>query len=62
MSATRWGECRVLTFPDADDPPVAYVETYEAARYPEAPAQVARFRRRFDQLWALGVPIEEHLR
>jgi len=56
------GSFSLLAFPDPDDPPVAYVETYEAARYPESPAQVGRFRRRFEQVWALSVPVEEHLR
>jgi len=34
---------------EVDDPPVLHVETHEAARYPEAPAQVARHRRRDEQ-------------
>jgi len=54
------GPFAVLRFSDPADPPVAYVETYEGARYPENPAQVARYRQRFEQLWALAVPLEEH--
>jgi hypothetical protein len=50
----------VLQFDDPADPAVAYVETYEGARYPEAPAQVARYRQRFQRIWALAVPLEEH--
>jgi hypothetical protein len=53
------GTFSVLEFPDLDDPPVAYVETYDAARYPEAPTQVKRYRKRFERVWALSVPIEE---
>jgi len=56
------GSFSVLSFPEPDDPPVVYVETYEAARYPEAPAQVTRYRRPFEQLWALATPIEEYVR
>jgi transcriptional regulator with XRE-family HTH domain len=56
----RHGAFSVLSFAQRDDPPVAYVETYEAARYPESPPQVARYRQRFEQIWALAVPIEEH--
>jgi transcriptional regulator with XRE-family HTH domain len=54
------GAFSVLAFPDPADPPVAYVQTYEAARYPEAPSQVARYRQRFEQIWNLAVPIEEY--
>jgi transcriptional regulator with XRE-family HTH domain len=54
------GAFSVLTFPDRDDPPVAYVETYDAARYPESRSQVARYRRRFERVWELSVPIEEY--
>jgi transcriptional regulator with XRE-family HTH domain len=53
------GAFSVLEFPDPDDPPVAYVEMYDAARYPEAPTQVKRYRQRFERIWALGVPMEE---
>jgi transcriptional regulator with XRE-family HTH domain len=52
------GAFSVLSFPEPDDPPVAYVETYEAARYPEASEQVRRFQRRFEQIWALTAPLE----
>ena len=54
------GAFSVFDFPEDDDPPVAYVESYEAARYPESPAQVARYRRRFELIWALATPIEEY--
>jgi transcriptional regulator with XRE-family HTH domain len=54
------GAFSVLDFPEDDDPPVAYVESYEAARYPESPALVARYRLRFEQTWALATPIEEY--
>ena len=56
------GPFSVLQFPDPDDPPVAYVETYEGSRYPERPPQVARYRRRFERIWALAVPLEEYSR
>jgi transcriptional regulator with XRE-family HTH domain len=55
-----YGAFSVLRFSDPDDPPVAYVETYEATRYPESRAQVTRYRRRFERIWALAVPIEEY--
>jgi transcriptional regulator with XRE-family HTH domain len=54
------GAFSVLEFSDPADPPVAYVETHEGARYPENPAQVARYRQRFGHLWALAVPLEEY--
>ena len=54
------GAFSVLQFEEVDDPPVAYVQTYEAGRYPENPAQVVRYRQWFEQIWVLSVPIEEH--
>lgn len=54
------GAFSMWQFADPDDPPVAYVETYEGSRYPESPAQVARYRQRFERLWALAVPLEEY--
>jgi transcriptional regulator with XRE-family HTH domain len=53
------GKFSILDFPDAQDPPTVYLEQYGSARYPEDPAQVASFRRRFDVLRDLSVPIEE---
>ena len=53
------GAFSIMTFAEPDDPPVAYVETYDAAHYPEAPTQVARYRHRFERIWALSVSIEE---
>jgi transcriptional regulator with XRE-family HTH domain len=49
----------VMDFPNPDDPSVIYIETYEAARYPESPEQVARFRTLFDKAKSLSVPFEE---
>lgn len=56
------GAFALMRFAEPADPPVAYVETYEGARYPENPAQVARYQERFEGIWALAVPLEEHLR
>lgn len=53
------GSFSVLDFDNPDDPPVAYVETYDAARYPENPQRVATFRIRFELLTALSIPLEE---
>jgi transcriptional regulator with XRE-family HTH domain len=53
------GRFTIMDFPQEKDPSVVYVETYEAARYPERPDQVARFRSRFEALRAVGVPLEE---
>ncbi|MBI1757760.1 MAG: helix-turn-helix domain-containing protein [Actinobacteria bacterium] len=56
------GQFSILDFANPDDPPVAYVETYDAARYPEVPAHVARYRRRFAAVHEMSVPLEEWLR
>jgi transcriptional regulator with XRE-family HTH domain len=56
-----FGAFSLLEFDDPNDPPVAYLETYDAARYPEAQPQVARFRRRLDLIDDLSVPLEEFL-
>jgi hypothetical protein len=39
-----YGTFTIMDFPQEKDPSVVYVETYDAARYPEKPEQVARFR------------------
>ncbi|MEJ2578487.1 MAG: helix-turn-helix transcriptional regulator [Kineosporiaceae bacterium] len=54
------GGFTVLDFDDPRDPPIAYIETYEAARYLEASEDVARYRRRFATIHALSVPLEEY--
>jgi transcriptional regulator with XRE-family HTH domain len=54
-----YGQFTIMDFPQEKDPSVVYVETYEAARYPEKPDQVARFRNRFEALRAVAVPLEE---
>jgi transcriptional regulator with XRE-family HTH domain len=54
------GAFTIMDFDDPRDPPVAYVESYEAARYPEKPAQVARYRRRFRALHGMSVPLQEY--
>jgi subtilisin family serine protease len=53
------GTFAIMDFPQEKDPSVIYVETYDAARYPEKPEQVARFRARFEALRAVAVPLEE---
>lgn len=57
-----FGAFSLLDFDDPNDPPVAYLETYDAARYPEAPPQVARFRRRLELIHEKSIPLEEYLR
>jgi transcriptional regulator with XRE-family HTH domain len=57
-----FGAFSLLDFDDPNDPAVAYLETYDAARYPEAPPQVARFRRRLELIHDKSVPLEEFLR
>jgi transcriptional regulator with XRE-family HTH domain len=54
------GAFSVLDFHGPEDPAVAYVETYDAALYPKGLDQVARFRRRFEQIWSLAVPLDDH--
>lgn len=54
-----YGTFTILDFPESGDPSVVYIETYEAARYPEAPDQLVRFRRRFQALSTVSVPLEE---
>ena len=48
------GTFTIMDFPQEKDPSVVYVETYDAARYPEKPEQVARFRARFEALRAVA--------
>jgi hypothetical protein len=50
----------VLDFDDPADPPVAYLETYRGAHYPEEPAQVEQYRRRFAVVRERSVPIQEY--
>jgi transcriptional regulator with XRE-family HTH domain len=57
-----FGSFSLLDFDDPNDPAVAYLETYDAARYPEAPPQVARFRRRLELVHDKSVSLEEFLR
>jgi len=57
-----FGAFSLLDFDDPNDPAVAYLETYDAARYPEAPPQVARFRWRLELIHDKSVPLEEFLR
>lgn len=57
-----FGAFSLLEFDDPNDPAVAYLETYDAARYPEAPPQVARFRRRLELIHDTSIPLEEFLR
>ncbi len=54
-----FGAFSLLEFDDPNDPPVAYLETYDAARYPETPPQVARFRRRLELIHDKSIPMEE---
>jgi transcriptional regulator with XRE-family HTH domain len=54
------GAFSVLDFTDPADPPVAYVETYGGAHYPEEPAQVEQYRRRFAVVRERSVPIQEY--
>ncbi|MBI1758221.1 MAG: helix-turn-helix domain-containing protein [Actinobacteria bacterium] len=55
------GPFSVLDFDDPDDPSVAYVQTYDAARYPESAAHVAHCRQRFDTIYEKSIPLEEWL-
>jgi transcriptional regulator with XRE-family HTH domain len=55
-----FGAFSVLRFTDPEDPAVAYIETYQGARYPETPVQVAAYQRRFDHIWKFALPIEEY--
>jgi transcriptional regulator with XRE-family HTH domain len=56
------GGFTVLDFDDPRDPPIAYTETYEAARYLEDSQDVARYRRRFTAIHDLSVSLEEYAR
>jgi transcriptional regulator with XRE-family HTH domain len=57
-----FGAFSLLEFDDPNDPAVVYLETYDAARYPEAPPQVARFRRRLELIHDKSIPLEEFFR
>lgn len=57
-----FGSFSLLDFDDPNDPAVAYLETYDAARYPEAPQQIARFRRRLELIHGKSVSLEGFLR
>lgn len=54
-----YGTFTLMDFPEKKDAPVVYIESFESARYPERADQVARFRRRFESLRAVAVPLEE---
>jgi transcriptional regulator with XRE-family HTH domain len=60
LTPTPLGGFSVLDFDDPADPAVAYHETYDGAHYPEEPATVARYRRRFAMTREKSVPIEEY--
>lgn len=53
------GGFTLLAFDDPADLPVVYVESYDAARYLEAPAEVAEYRRRFEIVRAQSVSLQE---
>jgi transcriptional regulator with XRE-family HTH domain len=56
------GPFTMLDFDDPDDPSLVYVESLVGGRYIERPDHVAEYRRAFEQVRALAVPIGEHLR
>lgn len=55
------GPFSLLDFDDADDPSVAYVESYAGARYDDQAASVTRHREVFEDLTAKSVPLKEFL-
>ena len=54
------GGFTLMTYHDADDPAVAYVESAAGGSYYELPEQIARFREIFDSLFEASTPIEEY--
>lgn len=54
------GGFSILDFDDPADLPVAYLESYGGARYPETPSEVDGYRRRFEAIRRLSVPIQEY--
>lgn len=50
----------VLDFADPDDPDVVYVESHMGARYLEAPAELAEYRRILSLIRQQSIPIEEY--
>ncbi|MBO0869292.1 MAG: hypothetical protein J2P15_12050, partial [Micromonosporaceae bacterium] len=57
--AAMAGAFRILDFDDPEDPDVVYLEPHVAAWYMERPAEVAEYRRVFQLVSKVSVPIEE---
>jgi transcriptional regulator with XRE-family HTH domain len=60
MHPAVMGGFSVLDFDDPADPSVAYLESYGGARYPETPSEVDGYRRRFEAIRRMSVPIQEY--
>ena len=58
--AAMFGGFAVMDFVDAEDPPVAYFETYTGAGFNEKEDQLPRYRTIFESIHQDAVPIEEY--
>jgi transcriptional regulator with XRE-family HTH domain len=55
------GSFVLLDFADANDPPIAYVETYVGAHYLEDSQDVELQREIFRRIYQQSIPLEEHI-
>jgi len=57
--AAMAGAFRIMDFEDPEDPDVVYLESHVGALYLEEPEEVREYRRIFDLICAVSVPIAE---
>jgi len=53
------GAFRILDFDDPDDPDVVYLESHVGAMYLEEPAELLEYRRIYEQLHKVSIPIAD---
>ena len=58
--AAMAGAFRILDFDDPEDPDVVYLEPHAGALYLEEPAEVAEYRRIFELIRQVAVPVTEY--
>jgi hypothetical protein len=59
--AAMAGAFRILDFDDADDPDVVYIESHVGALYLEEPAELGEYRRIFELVHNIAVPLADFL-
>lgn len=58
-AAMHIGGFAILDFPEADDPPIVYLESHTFARYLEEPKELASYRKIHELVYEKSVPLEE---